>query len=131
LLYAIDCGQTEEVVTKLWFLLFALLVVNIRFVGRLRRSWLRWSHPVGCDEALRWFEAAAQNRLQRASAQRAIGRTLVALGDYREACVAFERAIRLTPFVRPEDLRELADCLRKTHRERPADELEQLADEKA
>lgn len=83
------------------------------------------------DQALRWYEAAAQVRLQRPSAQRAIGRALVALEDYGEARVAYEQAIRLTPFVRPEDLRRLADCLRATHRERTADEIEQLADEKA
>jgi tetratricopeptide (TPR) repeat protein len=83
------------------------------------------------DQALRWFETAAQNRLQRASAQREIGRTLVTLGDYWEACVAYEQAIRLTPFVLPEDLRQLADCLRKTDRERAADEQDQLAVEKA
>ncbi len=83
------------------------------------------------DEALRWYEAAALNRRQRASAQRAIGRTLVALGDYGEAQIAYEQAIRLTPFVRPEDLRQLAECLRKTDRERAADEIEQLADERS
>ena len=83
------------------------------------------------DEALRWYEAAARSRKQRASAQRAIGRTLIALEDYREAAAAYEQAIRLTPFARPEDLRQYADCLRQTHREHTADEIEQLAEEKA
>lgn len=83
------------------------------------------------DEALRWYEVAARNRKQRASAQRAIGRTLVDLGDYHEAAAAYESAIRLTPFAHPEDLRQYADCLRNTHREQIADEIERLADEKA
>ena len=82
------------------------------------------------EPALRWYEAAAQNRIQRAAAMRAVGRALISLGDYREACVAYEQAIRLTPFVRPEDLLQLAECFRQTHQERAA-EMEQLAHEKA
>ncbi|HLJ54861.1 MAG TPA: tetratricopeptide repeat protein [Chthonomonadaceae bacterium] len=80
------------------------------------------------EEALRWFEAAARNRKYRASAQCAIGDTLAALGDYREAAAAYEQAIRLTPFARPEDLRALSDCYAKTHWESAARELAQLAE---
>ena len=82
------------------------------------------------DRALVWFEAAAQNRIQRAGAMRAAGVTLIALGDYREARKAFEQAIRSGPFARREDLIHLAECCRQCHQEGFAAEIEQLAEEK-
>jgi tetratricopeptide (TPR) repeat protein len=83
------------------------------------------------DLALHWYEIAAQHWFERAAAMRAVGRTLIALGDYREACFAYKQAIGRTPFVRPEDLLQLATCLKQTHHERAAAEMEQLAEEKA
>jgi tetratricopeptide (TPR) repeat protein len=80
--------------------------------------------------ALKWYEAAARNRMQRASVLRAVGRALIALRDYREARIAYELAIRLTPFVQPEDLLQLAKCLHRTHPAYAA-EIELLAHEKA
>lgn len=82
------------------------------------------------DAALIWYEAAAQHRTQRVAAQRAIGRALIALGDYREARVMYEQAIRKTAFVLPEDLLQLARCLQGTDPQYAA-ELEILASEKA
>jgi len=81
--------------------------------------------------ALLWYEAAAQHRMQRADALRAAGRTLIALGDYRESRIVYEQAIRLSKFVRPEDLLQLAECLRKTGHVTAAAELGLLAHEKA
>jgi len=80
--------------------------------------------------ALRWYDTAAQNRRERADALRAVGRALIALGDYREAGVAYEQSIRMTKFVRPEDLRQLAQCLHKTGRANAAAEIELLASKK-
>ena len=81
--------------------------------------------------ALQWFEAAIRPRNQRAVALRNIGKTLICLGDYPEARAAYEAAIRLTPFVRPDDLLQLAECLRHTQQERAAVEMEILAHAKA
>jgi tetratricopeptide (TPR) repeat protein len=83
------------------------------------------------DVALRWYDAAAQDRLHRADALRAAGSALIAQGDHREARVAYEQAIRLTPFVRPEDVLQLAHCLRETRGERAAAAIEQLAHDNA
>lgn len=77
--------------------------------------------------ALQWYEAAAKHRTQRAVALRAAGKTLVCLGDYPEARAAYVSAIRLTPFVRPDDLLQLAKCLRHLQQERAAIEMEILA----
>ena len=80
--------------------------------------------------ALQSYEAAARHRSERAVALRAIGKTLICLGDYPEARAAYEQTIRLTPFVRPEDLLQLAKCLYQMQQERTAAELEVLANEK-
>ncbi|MCW3051965.1 MAG: domain protein putative component of TonB system [Chthonomonadales bacterium] len=80
--------------------------------------------------ALQFYEDAARHKSERAAAMRGIGKTLICLGDYPEACAAYEAAIRLTPFVRPDDLLQLAKCLRHLQQERAAVEMEILAHEK-
>jgi tetratricopeptide (TPR) repeat protein len=79
-------------------------------------------HP----RALLWYERAA-GRSDGEQALRWMGRTLLAMGDYREAAVALERSIRASGFLRTEDVWKLGECLRKTRRERLADEIEQRA----
>jgi len=80
--------------------------------------------------ALEWYEAAAKYGNQRSVALRATGKTLICLGDYPEARAAYEAVIRLTPFVRPDDLLQMATCLHHMVQERAATELEILAHEK-
>ncbi|HLV80364.1 MAG TPA: tetratricopeptide repeat protein [Chthonomonadaceae bacterium] len=82
------------------------------------------------EEALLWYERGAHHLLQRMDVLRAMGKTLMALGDYREAAWAYEQAVRLTPFARGEDLRQLAECLYRIG-DRRASEVEALAEEKA
>lgn len=81
------------------------------------------------ESALAWYERAAKRFGQRAEAMRRAASVLVELGDYREACVAWEQAIRLSPFVRAEDLERLAECRRKRGQSDRAREAEALAAE--
>ncbi len=83
------------------------------------------------ERALRWYERAARSLLARNEAMPAMGKTLMALGDYREARAVYAQVVRLRPFVRVEDLLQLAECLRHLGRNRQAAVMEQLAHEKA
>jgi tetratricopeptide (TPR) repeat protein len=78
------------------------------------------------DRALFWYERSLRRR-DYAATMRVIGTTLMALGDYREASAALERAVRYCPYIAEEDLALLGECLRKAGRERAANEVENLA----
>jgi len=81
------------------------------------------------EEALRWYERAAQHLLDRADVLRAMGKTLMRIGDYHEAASMYAQAILVTPFARSEDLRQFAECLRRIG-DKHAAEIEQIAHEK-
>lgn len=76
------------------------------------------------ERALYWYEQMARSWLDYAEAMTLIGKTLAALGDYREAATAYERAARWSSFRRNEDLLQLAECYQKTGRPHRAAELE-------
>jgi tetratricopeptide (TPR) repeat protein len=81
------------------------------------------------DSALLWYEREAARHGQRAPAMRRIAELLEKMQDYREARVAWQQAIRLSPFVRWEDLEELAECCRNLGRAEESAEALTLAAE--
>jgi tetratricopeptide (TPR) repeat protein len=78
------------------------------------------------EHALYWYEQVARSWLEYAAGIALVGKALFALGEYREATVAYERAVRMASFRRDDDLGQLAECYRKTGRDSLAAELEQL-----
>lgn len=83
------------------------------------------------ETALRWYEQAAQSVFDHSRAMRYVGQSLMALEDYPEAAFAFETAVSGTTFARVQDIQALAECYRHIGRDRKADDLEQLAQEKS
>jgi tetratricopeptide (TPR) repeat protein len=83
------------------------------------------------DGALIWYERAGQQIADRAGALRAMGRTLMAMGDYREARSAYEQTIRWSGVLRIDDLHRLSECLRRLGRERAAQDVERQAQERS
>lgn len=79
------------------------------------------------ERALECYEKGMMSR----DAMRAMGKSLMTLGDYAEARLALQQAIRFTSWVRAEDLLLLAECLRHLGEERAAAEAKQLAREYA
>jgi tetratricopeptide (TPR) repeat protein len=77
------------------------------------------------ERALLWYERDLGGTNPFATL-RLLGETLMQLGDYREASQMLDQAIRLAPYVRVEDMRHLAECLRKIGKEQAAGEVEQL-----
>lgn len=82
-----------------------------------------WRLP-SSDTANRAFQICFAKKSARIVTFQIIGKTLVKLGDYREAAVALERSIRYSSYVGEEDLSLLAGCLRKIGKERAANEVE-------
>ena len=81
------------------------------------------------ERALEWYEQTAVHS-DLVELWRAMARALMAMGDYGEARAALYSAIRLSKWVRVEDLRQLAECLRHLGNDRAADEAEQLAQQR-
>jgi tetratricopeptide (TPR) repeat protein len=78
------------------------------------------------EGALLWYEPELQSYLDRARTAQRIGKTLVSLGDYREAAAAYAQAIRWRAFLYEKDVEGLAYCLRKLGKDSEAARWEQL-----
>lgn len=81
------------------------------------------------EEALCWFERVASRQGQRPAAMRRVAFSLISLHDDKGACMALEQAIRLSRFVRVEDLELLAKLLMRLGQPDKAEEVNSLAGE--
>lgn len=125
-----------------------VIAVALARLGHLEEAvqWARWA--VACrsrhaehamadvlewrgdlESAVLWSERAAKRVGERGSAMQTTAHYLMELQDFKEARVAWQQAIRLSPFVRWEDLEQLAICCRNLGQEEEALEAETLASE--